>query len=98
MGFELSPDGRTAWERMTYELAVRGSRMPREQGDAFQHFAIVIDDAIVTVPYIDFRANPDGIDARHGSQIAGGLTIATARQLASLMASEPLPVELLRAN
>lgn len=100
--FDLAPEGQASWQRMTRELADRGTRVGPTQthgvAGAYQHFAIVIDDAIRAVPFIDFRANPDGIDGRHGSQIEGGLTIASARQLASLLASAPLPVELLRAG
>ena len=38
------------------------------------HFAILIDDRIVSVPYIDFRVNPDGVDGSSGAQVSGGLT------------------------
>lgn len=37
--------------------------------------------------------NPQGIGP-HGSQISGGFTIASARQLAVLLAGEPLPAPL----
>ena len=80
---------------MTRTLAERGSRrVGVVPGNANQHFAIVVDDQIVSVPYIDFRQNPEGIDGSTGSQIQGGFTIASARQLASILGSGELPVAL----
>ncbi len=62
--------------------------------NANQHFAIAVDDELLTVPYVDFRMNPEGIDPRTGSQISGGFTIASARQLAVLLAGDRLPAPL----
>jgi hypothetical protein len=36
----------------------------------------VLDNELISVPFIDFQQNPDGIDARNGSQIEGGFTIS----------------------
>ena len=61
---------------------------------ARQHFAIVLDNQLISVPYIDFQQNPDGIDGRNGSQIAGGFTIQSAQDLANLLKTGALPVAL----
>jgi SecD/SecF fusion protein len=95
--FEFSARGAAAFQKLTRTLARRGSERTVPSGqsaDANQHFAIVVDDRIVSVPYIDFRHNPDGIDGAGGSQISGGFTIASARQLASVLSAGPLPVAL----
>ena len=97
--FEFTPSGGTAFQQLTGALAVRGSRSARARPDtpsvdAAQHFAIVVDDQIVSVPYIDFRQNPDGISPTAGSQIQGGFTIASARRLATVLKSGALPVPL----
>jgi len=94
--FDFTAEGSTAWQRLTRELADRGSRSAGKQSDtnANQHFAIVVDDKLLAVPYVDFRTNPEGIDPRSGSQISGGFTIASARQLAVLLAGNPLPARL----
>jgi len=94
--FDFTAEGSTAWQRLTRELADRGSRSVGEQSDtnANQHFAIVVDDQLLAVPYVDFRMNPEGIDPRTGSQISGRFTIASARQLAVLLAGDPLPAPL----
>jgi len=94
--FDFTAEGSTAWQRLTRELADRGSRSVGEQSDtnANQHFAIVVDDQLLAVPYVDFRMNPEGIDPRTGSQISGRFTIASARQLAVLLAGDPLSAPL----
>ena len=96
--FDFTETGRQIWERVTRAIADRGravAAMPGADASAAnQHFAIVIDDALLSVPYIDFQQNPDGIDGRAGSQIQGGLTIASARELAVLLRGEQLPAPL----
>ena len=42
-----------------------------------QHFAIALDNELVSAPYINWRENPDGIDGSTGAQISGGFTIQT---------------------
>ncbi len=51
----------------------------------------MIDDRIVSIPYINFRISPDGIDGSDGAQIYDRLTAQTARQLAAILNSGPLP-------
>ena len=94
--FDFTAEGSTAWQRLTRELADRGSRGAGKQSDtnANQHFAIAIDDELLAVPYVDFRLDPEGIDPRTGSQISGAFTIASARQLAVLLAGDRLPAPL----
>jgi SecD/SecF fusion protein len=97
--FEFSAKGVKAFQKLTRALADRGARsvgvLPGQSAvDANQHFAIVLDGRIVSIPYIDFRANPKGIDGSTGSQIQGGFTIASARQLASILSSGELEVPL----
>jgi hypothetical protein len=91
---ELTARGQGAFTELTRELARRGSAQagpgPGQQ-DAMQHLAIVIDDRIVAVPYIDFRQAPDGIDGAAGAQISGDLTPQTARDMASVLDTGPLP-------
>jgi SecD/SecF fusion protein len=59
---------------------------------------IAIDDQIVSDPYIDHRQAPDGIDGAGGAQISGGLTTQTARQLAAILSTGPLPATLSPAD
>ena len=97
--FEFTDKGRKIWQDVTREIADRGSRsvgiLPGQTpADANQHFAIVLDDELISIPYIDFRKNADGIDGRTGSQISGGFTIKSAQELANLLKTGALPLKL----
>jgi preprotein translocase subunit SecD len=94
---DLTPRGRTAFEELTRELAQRGLRRAtpgRNDIAATQHLAIVIDDRVVAMPFIDFNVAPDGIDGSEGAQISGELTPDAARRIASIIDSGPLPARL----
>ena len=96
VALELTAGGGKAFSALTRELARRGGERatPGSGLDDAQHLAIVVDDRIVSVPYIDFRQAPDGIDGATGVQISGGLTPETARQLAALLSAGPLAAPL----
>jgi SecD/SecF fusion protein len=61
---------------------------------ALQHFAVVLDEQMITAPPIDYTQYPEGIDATHGSQITGNFTLSAARKLADELRSGPLPIKL----
>ena len=84
----------TTFQNVTAAIAQRGQQTSIGTNYNFQHFAIVLDKRLVTVPYIDFTKNPTGIDATSGSEISGSFTVATANQLANLLASGALPINL----
>jgi SecD/SecF fusion protein len=48
----------------------------------------------VTIPSIDFTQFPNGIPSGSGSEITGGFTFASATQLANVLASGALPLNL----
>jgi SecD/SecF fusion protein len=54
----------------------------------------VLDDALISVPQIDYQENPDGIDGGTGAQISGGFDIQGAQDLASVLQTGALPVDL----
>jgi preprotein translocase subunit SecD len=95
--FGFTPDGERAWRSLTRQVARRGqARLTpgRSPAQVFQHFAVVLDGRVIALPYIDFRQNPDGIDARAGGQIEGGFTRAGAAELAALLRFGELPARL----
>jgi SecD/SecF fusion protein len=53
--------------------------------------AMVLDDQLVAVPFINFQDAPDGIDGRTGAQIQGGLSGQRAEQIAIMLNTGPLP-------
>jgi SecD/SecF fusion protein len=96
--FEFSKKGRQAFARVTKRVAQRGSETILPPGvarqNAFQHFAITLDDEIVSRAFIDFIENPEGIDGRTGAQINGIGTIQETQDLAENLRIGALPVKL----
>ncbi|MHB1468024.1 MAG: protein translocase subunit SecD [Solirubrobacteraceae bacterium] len=95
--FGFTSEGANIFERVTRKIAERGQErqlpgVSKEQ--AYQHFAIVLDEQLITVPYIDFAQNPEGIDASNGSEISGGFTVESAQNLANELQSGALPIKL----
>jgi SecD/SecF fusion protein len=94
---DFTGKGRKQFQKVTREIAQRGqqSQTPGQPAQsAFQHFAVVLDNKIVSRPYIDFNQNPDGIDGRTGAQISGGFTITGAQDLANFLKIGALPIRL----
>ena len=97
---EFTGPGQTAFTALTRDVAHRGSVRAADGVDpmrANQHFAIVIDDRIVAVPFIDSQVSPDGIDGAGGAHVQGDLARQDARRLAAILDIGPLPAALLPA-
>jgi SecD/SecF fusion protein len=79
-------------------LACAGQRDREAVMSCAQHFAIVLDHEIQSVPYIDFVQNPDGIPGDNGVQIelGAGSSIAEAKRLAAVLQTGALPVQFVR--
>jgi SecD/SecF fusion protein len=96
--FNFTDKGRKAFARVTKRVAQRGSQTILPPGvsrqNAFQHFAITLDDQIVSRAYIDFIENPEGIDGRTGAQINGIGSLQETQDLAQNLRIGALPVKL----
>jgi SecD/SecF fusion protein len=95
--FSFTGQGKNVFERVTKEIAHRGqeAQLPGVgQEAAQQHFAVVLDEQLITTPSIDYTKYPEGIDASNGSQISGGFTVSSARELAAVLGSGSLPLRL----
>ncbi len=95
--FGFTSHGKTVFEKVTKEIAHRGqeAKLPGVSNEAaLQHFAVVLDGQLITVPSIDFNKYPEGIDASTGSEISGGFTITSAQNLANELQSGALPIKL----
>src|ERR687888_447736 len=85
------------WEKFTKKLAQRGQDLSLQLGggDASnQHFAISLDNELISVPQIDYKQYPNGIPSGGGSRISGGFTIESAQRLANLLKTGALPIKL----
>jgi SecD/SecF fusion protein len=95
--FGFTSHGQSVFQRVTREIARRGqeAQLPGVGKEAAQqHFAVVLDNQLITTPSIDYTKYPEGIDASQGSQISGGFTITSAQELASELQSGALPIKL----
>jgi len=95
--FDFDARGQSAFSALTREIARRGAdgARPGENAlEAAQHLVFVLDNHIVSAPFIDFQQTPDGIDGREGAQIQGDLSSERARQLAAILDTGPLPATL----
>ena len=93
--FGFDEHGKTVFERVTKEIAKRGedAQLPGvTKPEALQHFAIVLDEQVITAPSIDYTQYPNGIDASNGSEITGGFTLTSAQNLADELQSGALPI------
>ncbi len=95
--FGFSSHGKTVFEAITKAIALRGlaAQVPGvSKLQAEQHFAIVLDNQLISVPSIDYTQYPTGIDATNGSEISGGFTLDSAQNLANELQSGALPIRL----
>lgn len=98
--FEFNDEGRQAFQDVTRRIAQRGQSQAIGQVDVETaaamsgHFAVVLDNEVVSRPIINFRENPDGIDGRTGAQISGSFSIPEAQDLATVLQIGALPINL----
>src|SRR5256885_2245426 len=95
---EFTGKGRKAFARATKREADRGSNILLPPGtnkqNAFQNFAITLDNQIVSLANISFIDNPEGIPGDTGAQISGLGGISEAQDLANNLRIGALPVNL----
>jgi SecD/SecF fusion protein len=104
--FEFTDEGREAFQTVTARLAQRAQASvppelaseictnPNDADQYSQHFAISLDQEIVSRPIINFCENPTGIDGRNGAQISGIGNVTEAQDLARFLQIGALPVNL----
>jgi SecD/SecF fusion protein len=92
--FGFTGKGASAFQTVTAAIARRGDLVSGFGAALDQHFAVALDTQLITVPYIDFKINPDGIPGDNGADIQGGFTISTAQQLAQQLRLGALPIRL----
>jgi preprotein translocase subunit SecD len=89
---DLTKQGQRDFQDLTRTIAQRGAdyALGRDPLETSHHFAMVVDDRIISVPFIHWQEVPDGIDGARGAQIVAA-TAEQARQLAAILESGPLP-------
>lgn len=92
--FQFTPAGANAFGRVTAQITHRGQLISAFRQSMNQHFAVAYSGRLITVPQIDFRTYPDGIQSSQGADITGGFTVSSAQALAASLRLGPLPVRL----
>src|SRR5215210_806382 len=96
--FDFNDKGQKAFQRITSQVAQRGADnanpLNPDPVQSSHHFAIALDNELVSIPFINYRENPDGIDGSTGAQISGGFTITSAQDLAKVLKTGALPLKL----
>jgi SecD/SecF fusion protein len=92
--FGFSSKGKSQLHDLTANIAHRGDLLSGLGQTLNQHFAVALDDQLITVPYIDFKQYPDGINGGNGAAIGGRFTSTSARDLANELRLGALPVNL----
>jgi SecD/SecF fusion protein len=94
VSFGFTGKGASAFQKVTAQIATRGSLDSIGEQTLYQHFAISLDNQLVSVPYIDFKLYPDGIGGSGGADISGDFTISSAQNLAQQLRLGALPIGL----
>ncbi len=92
--FGFSGKGKNAFQNTTSNIAHRGDLVSGLGQTLNQHFAIALDNQLITVPFISFKQYPDGINGDQGADISGSFTIGTAQDLANELRLGALPIKL----
>ena len=94
--FEFTSDGREAFQAITRRVSQRGAdnALGQPADTTSQHFAIALDNELVSSPTINWQEYPDGIDGDTGAQISGSFTVSSAQDLAKILKIGALPLEL----
>ncbi len=94
VSFGFSSTGAKAFQDVTGTIARRGALVSGLGQTLNQHFAVSLDNQLITVPQIDYKQYPDGIDGSQGANITGGFTQQSASDLATQLRDGALPITL----
>ena len=91
-GFAMQ--GADEFQKHTTQIAQRGALNGRASTQLDQHFAVALDNRLVTVPSIECTQYPHGITGGGGAHITGSFTNNTAEQLGDQLRLGALPINL----
>jgi SecD/SecF fusion protein len=92
--FGFNGPGQNKFQSVTAAIAHRGDLVSGFGQTLNQHFAVALDNKLITVPSIDFKTYPDGITGGGGADITGGFTTQSASDLATQLRLGALPIKL----
>jgi SecD/SecF fusion protein len=92
--FGFTSHGKNEFQNITAAIARRGDLASFGNTQLNQHFAVALDNKLITVPSIAFKTYPDGINGDNGADITGGFSIQSAQDLANQLRLGALPIGL----
>jgi SecD/SecF fusion protein len=92
--FGIRAKAKNEFQSVTSAIAHRGDVVSREGQTLDQHFAIALDNRLITVPSIDPKTYPHGINTDSGADITARFTVQSAQDVATMLRFGPLPVRL----
>ena len=92
--FGFSNKGKSQFQNVTANIAHRGDLVSGLGQTLNQHFAVALDNQLITVPFINFKQYPDGINGDNGADISGSFSITSAQDLANELRLGALPINL----
>jgi len=92
--FGFNAKGKTEFQNVTAQIARRGSLVSGPGQSLNQHFAVALDNQLITVPFIDYKQYPDGINGDNGGDISGSFTTTSAQDLANELRLGAVPLNL----
>jgi SecD/SecF fusion protein len=92
--FGFTSKGQSEFQKTTANIAHRGDLVSGLGQTLNQHFAVALDNQLITVPFVSFKQYPDGINGGNGADISGSFTITTAQDLANELRLGALPINL----
>jgi len=95
--FGFSSKGKSEFQNVTAAIARRGALVSGLGQSLEQHFAVALGgetSQLITVPYIDYKQYPDGINGDNGADISGSFTVNSATDLANELRLGALPINL----
>jgi SecD/SecF fusion protein len=93
--FGFDGAGQRLFAKLTGQVAHRGVHVSTGGAVLNQHFAVALDNQLITVPQIDYRTYPDGIIGGGGGDITGSFTRQSAADVATELRLGALPLNLL---
>ena len=94
VSFGFTNRGKNEFQTVTANIARRGEEVSSPGQTLNQHFAVALDNRLITVPFIGFKQYPNGINGDKGADIGGSFSAGYARDLATILRYGPLPVAL----
>ena len=92
--FGFTSRGQNEFSSVTKQIAHRGAEVASGSQALDEHFAVALDNQLITVPSIDYKVYPNGITGGGRVDITGVFTTRTARDTATLLRDGVLAVTL----